>query len=393
MLLGAVALVSGGTYAWQDDAQIRLSELSATEGLLDVTLVENFTELSGWQAGSGNACAPMQVSVRNDSQQPVWVRLRFTELFDDGTGTADRIDASVWPAHAWSGESGGLRSHITWQTAQSALPLSVWQALPADEQDSWNEAGGIWLLDDTTAEGWAYYSCALPAGASTGTVLDSVTLAQPFTAEEETTFFYAIDIQLDVAAGQTPQWDADDAPPTRRDATQHRRNEFTGVVEAAPAGAEQTPQAQPVPPEEPGTGQAGAPQTDPPGATPTPAPDGQEPAGPTPDTGPQTPPAGEATPTPDAPKMTPAPGETSQPEATDPPRPDLPEDRPPQEGMDDGAQAGQGTPTPPPATPAPTSQPPASPAPTPQPQVTPEPEPPAPDAGGPAATPAPEAAP
>lgn len=233
-LLGAAAFVCGGTYAWQDDTQIRLSELAAVGSLLDVTLVENFTELTDWQAGSGNACVPMQVSVRNDGQQSVWVRLRFVELFDGGTGDVDHTNASAWPVHIWTGESSELHDHITWQTTGDTLLLSEWTALPAEMQSSRNEAGGVWLLDDTTAEGWAYYSCALPAGSSTSVVLDSVTLEQPFQAESGGVFFYAIDIQLDVvAAVDAPHWE-DPSQPSFRDSSQHRRNELAGIIQPLP---------------------------------------------------------------------------------------------------------------------------------------------------------------
>ena len=262
VMLGAVALVSGGTYAWQDDTQYHISELTSRGGPVDAVLVEDFSELSGWQADSGNACVSMRVSVRNDSGQAVWVRLRFAELLElADAGDLSRTDAAQWPVHLWTaGETGpaDLHTHITWQLQEDAtLLLSQWNALPAEEQTAWNQAGGVWLLDDTAQDGWAYYSCALPSGASTDVLLDSVTLAQPFTADAAGSFFYAVDVELDAVASELPpQWDSEEVQPGQRDNTQHRRNELSGPLVVLPdtetptatdstVGA--TPEAEPAP--------------------------------------------------------------------------------------------------------------------------------------------------
>jgi len=92
----------------------------------------------------------------------------------------------LYTPHLWSAASADpFRQYVAWTLGAQIVRLSAWDGKPTDQ----------WILDDSDAEGWAYWGRALSPGGSTAMLMESMELIQA----PEGKFYYAVHVDMDAA--------------------------------------------------------------------------------------------------------------------------------------------------------------------------------------------------
>ncbi|MDR3344143.1 MAG: BsaA family SipW-dependent biofilm matrix protein [Oscillospiraceae bacterium] len=92
----------------------------------------------------------------------------------------------LYTPHLWSDAgiaADPFHEFVQWNMGSPLVKLSDWDGKPA----------AVWILDDTSAEGWVYWGQAIAPGSSTAQLLNSVTLlARPGDGK----FYYALHVDM-----------------------------------------------------------------------------------------------------------------------------------------------------------------------------------------------------
>ena len=91
----------------------------------------------------------------------------------------------LYTPHLWGTAVDPFHQYVAWTLGAQVIKLSAWDGMPTAK----------WVLDDSGAEGWAYWGQALAAGGSTLMLMESIELIQA----PEGQFYYAIHVDMDAA--------------------------------------------------------------------------------------------------------------------------------------------------------------------------------------------------
>jgi alternate signal-mediated exported protein len=196
----AAALLTGGTYAWTQ-SQHKADTFAADGDALykSVLLVESFEATDAWARDQELA---KEVAVRNTGAAAVFARVQLKEFLEiDGLSLVPGVlraaysetdnhalhptGECAYTARVWPGVGGVLRQYVEWTLGASVIPLDAWDG----------KSVGAWILDTTSAEGWAYWGRPIAPGELTASLLRSLTLVQ----EPDGAFYYALHVDMQAA--------------------------------------------------------------------------------------------------------------------------------------------------------------------------------------------------